>query len=150
AEIKDWNPESFGMDKKSIRKMDRFVQFGSAASLMALQDSGLEIGGNIVSDRIGVIVGSAIGGLATWEDQHTLLMEKGPQRVSPFFIPMMIANMASGQVSMLTGAKGPNTTAVTACATGTHSIGDSFKMIQRGDTDAMICGGAEATIRPIG
>src|SRR5690606_1129570 len=131
-------------------KMDRFVQFGSAASLMALRDSGLEIDGNIDSDRIGVIVGSGIGGLGTWEDQHTLLMEKGPRRVSPFFIPMMIANMASGQVSMLTGAKGPNTSAVTACATGTHSIGDSFKMIQRGDADAMICGGAEATIRPIG
>jgi len=150
AEMKDWTPENFGMDKKSIRKMDRFVQFGSAASLMALQDSGLAIGDNIDPDRIGVIVGSGIGGLGTWEDQHTLLMEKGPRRVSPFFIPMMIANMASGQVSMLTGAKGPNTTAVTACATGTHSIGDSFKMIQRGDTDAMICGGAEATIRPIG
>ncbi|CDN45249.1 beta-ketoacyl-ACP synthase II, partial [Paenibacillus sp. P22] len=88
-------------------------------------------------------------GLGTWEDQHSVLLEKGPKRVSPFFIPMMIANMASGQVSMATGAKGPNTTVVTACATGTHTIGDSFKMIQRGDADVMICGGAESTIRPM-
>ncbi|TJY43222.1 beta-ketoacyl-[acyl-carrier-protein] synthase II [Cohnella pontilimi] len=150
AEIKNFNPEQFGLDKKISRKMDRFVQFGAAASLMALQDSGLKLGENADPERVGVIVGSGIGGLGTWEEQHTILMEKGPRRVSPFFIPMMIANMASGQVSMLTGAKGPNTTAVTACATGTHSIGDSFKMIQRGDADAMICGGAEATIRPIG
>jgi 3-oxoacyl-[acyl-carrier-protein] synthase II len=150
AEIKNWNPEAFGLEKKVTRKMDRFVQFGAAASLMALQDSGLQIGENADPERVGVSVGSGIGGLGTWEDQHTILMERGPRRVSPFFIPMMIANMASGQVSMLTGAKGPNTTAVTACATGTHSIGDSFKMIQRGDADAMICGGAEATIRPIG
>lgn len=148
AEIKDWNPEAFGLDKKITRKMDRFVQFAAAASLMALKDSGVEIGGNADPDRVGVVVGSGIGGLGTWEDQHSLLLEKGPRRVSPFFIPMMIANMASGQVSMLTGAKGPNTTAVTACATGTHSIGDSFKLIQRGDADVMICGGAEATIRP--
>lgn len=150
AEIKNWNPEAFGIDKKTARRMDRFVQFGAAASLMALQDSGLKLGENADPERTGVIVGSGIGGLGTWEEQHSLLLEKGPRRVSPFFIPMMIANMASGQVSMLTGAKGPNSTAVTACATGTHSIGDSFKMIQRGDADVMICGGAEATIRPTG
>ncbi|MDB4865967.1 MAG: fabF [Cohnella sp.] len=150
AEIKNFNPQEFGLDKKVTRKMDRFVQFGAVASLMALQDSGLQIGENADPERVGVIVGSGIGGLGTWEEQHTILLEKGPRRVSPFFIPMMIANMASGQVSMLTGAKGPNTTAVSACATGTHSIGDSFKIIQRGDADAMICGGAEATIRPIG
>jgi 3-oxoacyl-[acyl-carrier-protein] synthase II len=101
-------------------------------------------------ERAGVYVGSGIGGLGTWEDQHNVLLEKGPKRVSPFFIPMMIANMASGQISMQTGAKGPNSTAVTACATGTHSIGDSYKLIQRGDADVMICGGAEATIRPTG
>lgn len=150
AEIKNWNPEAFGIDKKTARRMDRFVQFGAAASLMALQDSGLKLGENADPERTGVIVGSGIGGLGTWEEQHSLLLEKGPRRVSPFFIPMMIANMASGQISMLTGAKGPNSTAVTACATGTHSIGDSFKMIQRGDADVMICGGAEATIRPTG
>jgi 3-oxoacyl-[acyl-carrier-protein] synthase II len=150
AEIKDFTPEAFGIDRKESRKMDRFVQFGVAASKQAVQDAGLIIGENADPERVGVIVGSGIGGLGTWEEQHTVLMEKGPRRVSPFFIPMMIANMASGQVSMVTGAKGPNTTAVSACATGTHSIGDSFKMIQRGDADVMICGGAEATIRPIG
>ncbi|MFD2333125.1 beta-ketoacyl-ACP synthase II [Cohnella sp. GCM10020058] len=149
AEVKNWEPEAHGIDKKEARRMDRFVQFGLAASLSAVKDSGLEIGVNAEADRVGVSVGSGIGGLGTWEDQHTILMEKGPRRVSPFFIPMMIANMASGQISIVTGAKGPNTTAVTACATGTHSIGDSYKLIQRGDADVMICGGAEATIRPI-
>jgi 3-oxoacyl-[acyl-carrier-protein] synthase II len=149
AEIKDFNPELYA-DKKEARKMDRFVQFAVAASKKAVEDAGLTIGENADPERIGVMIGSGIGGLGTWEDQHNILLEKGPKRVSPFFIPMMIANMASGQVSMATGAKGPNSTAVTACATGTHSIGDSFKMIQRGDADVMICGGAEATIRPTG
>jgi len=149
AEIKDFNPEAY-MDRKEARRMDRFVQLAVAASTMAVRDSGLEPGVNVDPERFGVMVGSGIGGLATWEEQHTVLLEKGPKRVSPFFIPMMIANMASGQISMITGAKGPNSTAVTACATGTHSIGDSFKLIQRGDADAMICGGAEAAIRPTG
>lgn len=149
AEVKNFNPEDFGIDKKESRRMDRFVQFALAASLNAIKDADLKIGDNVDPERVGVSVGSGIGGLGTWEDQHTILMEKGPRRVSPFFIPMMIANMASGQISIVTGAKGPNTTTVTACATGTHSIGDSFKMIQRGDADVMICGGAEATIRPI-
>lgn len=149
AEIKDFDPSVY-IDKKELRKMDRFVQFGVAASKMAVEDAGLRIGENADPEKVGVVVGSGIGGLGTWEDQHTILMNKGPRRVSPFFIPMMIANMASGQISMITGAKGPNTAAVSACATGTHSIGDSFKMIQRGDADVMICGGAEATIRPIG
>jgi len=150
AEIKGFDPGLYNIDKKESRKMDRFVQFGVAASQLAIEDAKLAIGTNADPERVGVIVGSGIGGLGTWEDQHTTLMEKGPRRVSPFFIPMMIANMASGQISMITGAKGPNTAAVSACATGTHSIGDSFKMIQRGDADVMICGGAEATIRPIG
>ncbi|MFB9273662.1 beta-ketoacyl-ACP synthase II [Cohnella cellulosilytica] len=150
AEIKGFDPGLYHIDKKEARKMDRFVQFGVVASKLAVEDAGLAIGENADPERVGVIVGSGIGGLGTWEDQHTMLMEKGPRRVSPFFIPMMIANMASGQISMITGAKGPNTAAVSACATGTHSIGDSFKMIQRGDADVMICGGAEATIRPIG
>jgi len=149
AEIKDFNPEDY-IDKKEARRMDRFVQFAVAASLNALQDAKLKIGEDAEPDRCGVYVGSGIGGLGTWEEQHRILLEKGPKRVSPFFIPMMIANMASGQISMLVGAKGPNSTAVTACATGTHSIGDSFKLIQRDDADIMICGGAEATIRPIG
>ncbi|MDO3410734.1 beta-ketoacyl-ACP synthase II [Saccharibacillus sp. CPCC 101409] len=149
AEIHDFNPEDY-VERKEARKMDRYVQFAYAASSEALQDSGLKIGGNIEAERVGVIVGSGIGGLGTWEDQFTTLTQKGPKRVSPFFIPMMIANMGSGDVSIKLGAKGPNTTVVTACATGTHSIGDSFKLIARGDADAMICGGAEATIRPTG
>jgi len=149
AEIKNFNPEDYA-DKKEVRRMDRFVQFAVAASSLAVKDAGLNIGEDVDAERVGVMVGSGIGGLGTWEDQHNILLEKGPKRVSPFFIPMMIANMASGQISMITGAKGPNSTAVTACATGTHSIGDSFKMIQRGDADVMICGGAEATIRPTG
>lgn len=150
AEVKDFDPVAYGIDKKESRRMDRFVQFAVAASLKAIEDSGLKIGENVPAERTGVMVGSGIGGLGTWEDQHRILLEKGPKRVSPFFIPMMIANMASGQVSMIAGAKGPNTTAVTACATGTHSIGDSFKIIQRGDAEVMIAGGAEATIRPTG
>lgn len=150
AEVKNFNPEDYGIDKKEARRMDRFVQFAVVASQSAVKDAQLAIGENVDPERVGVMIGSGIGGLGTWEDQHNILLEKGPKRVSPFFIPMMIANMASGQVSMATGAKGPNSTAVTACATGTHSIGDSYKMIQRGDADVMICGGAEATIRPTG
>ncbi len=149
AEIHDFNPEDY-VERKEARKMDRYVQFAYAASTQALQDSGLKIGESVEAERIGVIVGSGIGGLGTWEDQFTTLLQKGPKRVSPFFIPMMIANMGSGDVSIKLGAKGPNTSVVTACATGTHSIGDSFKLIARGDADAMICGGAEATIRPTG
>ncbi|MGO4498773.1 beta-ketoacyl-ACP synthase II [Paenibacillus sp. 2RAB27] len=149
AEIKDFNIENY-VDRKESRRMDRFVQFAVAGALNALKDANLNVKEDTDPERVGVSVGSGIGGLNTWEEQHRILLEKGPKRVSPFFIPMMIANMASGHVSMVTGAKGPNSTAVTACATGTHSIGDSFKMIQRGDADVMICGGAEATITPIG
>jgi len=149
AEIKDFDVEKY-VDRKEARRMDRFVQFAVAGSLNALKDANLNVKEDTDPERVGVSVGSGIGGLSTWEEQHRTLLEKGPKRVSPFFIPMMIANMASGQISMITGAKGPNSTAVTACATGTHSIGDSFKMIQRGDADVMICGGAEATITPIG
>lgn len=149
ASVKDFNAEDY-VDRKDARKMDRFVQFAAAAATNAIKDSGLVIGEQADPERVGVIIGSGIGGLGTWEDQHNILLQKGPKRVSPFFIPMMIANMASGHVSILFGAKGPNSTAVTACATGTHSIGDSYKLIQRGDADVMICGGAEATIRPTG
>ncbi|MGM1045328.1 3-oxoacyl-[acyl-carrier-protein] synthase II [Paenibacillus uliginis N3/975] len=149
ASVKDFNPEDY-MDRKEARKMDRFVQFAVAAGSKALENSGIKIGVNAEAERVGVSIGSGIGGLGTWEDQHNILLEKGPKRVSPFFIPMMIANMASGQMSINLGAKGPNTTQVTACATGSHSIGDSFRLIQRGDADVMVCGGAEATIRPTG
>ncbi|MZQ81623.1 beta-ketoacyl-ACP synthase II [Paenibacillus sp. 5J-6] len=149
AEVKDFKIEDY-VDRKESRRMDRFVQFAVAGALNALKDANLNLKEDTDPERVGVSVGSGIGGLNTWEEQHRILLEKGPKRVSPFFIPMMIANMASGHISMVTGAKGPNSTAVTACATGTHSIGDSFKMIQRGDADVMICGGAEATITPIG
>jgi 3-oxoacyl-[acyl-carrier-protein] synthase II len=149
AEDKKFNPEDF-MDRKDARKMDRFVQFAVAAGKAAMEHSGLDIEKDSDANRVGVSIGSGIGGLGTWEDQHNILLEKGPKRVSPFFIPMMIANMASGQLSIMLGAKGPNTTPVTACATGSHAIGDSYKLIQRGDADVMICGGAEATIRPTG
>ncbi|MCL6457112.1 MAG: beta-ketoacyl-ACP synthase II [Gorillibacterium sp.] len=149
ASIKDFDPEAlFG--RKEARRMDRFVQFAAAASLKAVEDAELIIGENVDAEEIGVYIGSGIGGLSTFEEQHSILLEKGPKRVSPFFIPMMIANMGSGQVSIMTGAKGPNSTAVTACATGTHSIGDSFRLIERGEADVMICGGAEAAITPMG
>jgi 3-oxoacyl-[acyl-carrier-protein] synthase II len=147
AEVKDFDPLDF-LDRKEARRMDRFVQFAVAASRMALEDARLDMSKED-PDRVGVYIGSGIGGLATWEEQHKILLERGPRRVSPFLIPMMIANMASGQVSIATGAKGPNSSAISACATGTHSIGDAFKIIQRGDADVMIAGGAEATIRPL-
>ncbi|MDB5052122.1 MAG: 3-oxoacyl-ACP synthase [Bacilli bacterium] len=149
SSIKDFNVEQY-LDKKDARRMDRYVQLAVVASIHALENAKLNVAEDTDPERVGVYVGSGIGGLSTWEEQHKILLEKGPRRVSPFFIPMMIANMASGQISMHTGAKGPNSTAVTACATGTHSIGDSFKIIQRGDADVMICGGAEAPISPTG
>jgi 3-oxoacyl-[acyl-carrier-protein] synthase II len=149
AEVKDFQPEDY-IDGKELRRMDRFVQFAIAAAKEALKDANLNVEQDTDPERVGVYVGSGIGGLGTWEDQHNILRDKGPRRVSPFFIPMMIANMGSGQISMATGAKGPNSTVVTACATGTNSIGDAYKLIQHGEADVMICGGAEATIRPTG
>jgi 3-oxoacyl-[acyl-carrier-protein] synthase II len=149
AEVKDFQPEDY-IDGKELRRMDRFVQFAIAAAKEALNDANLNVQQDTDPERVGVYVGSGIGGLGTWEDQHNILRDKGPRRVSPFFIPMMIANMGSGQISMATGAKGPNSTVVTACATGTNSIGDAYKLIQHGEADVMICGGAEATIRPTG
>ncbi|WP_459954244.1 beta-ketoacyl-ACP synthase II [Paenibacillus pini] len=149
SSVKDFVPEDY-LDRKEARKMDRFVQLAVVAGQAALKNSGLDIQKDADPERVGISIGSGIGGLGTWEDQHNILLEKGPKRVSPFFIPMMIANMASGQLSIMLGAKGPNTTPVTACATGSHAIGDSYKLIQRGDADVMICGGAEATIRPTG
>ncbi|AOZ94188.1 beta-ketoacyl-ACP synthase II [Paenibacillus crassostreae] len=149
ASVKDFDPEDY-IERKEVRKMDRFVQFAAAAGKMALKNSGLDIANDSDAERVGVIIGSGIGGLGTWEDQHNILLEKGPKRVSPFFIPMMIANMASGHLSILLGAKGPNSASVSACASGSHAIGDSFRWIQSGEADVMICGGAEATIRPTG
>ncbi|MGA1790931.1 MAG: beta-ketoacyl-ACP synthase II [bacterium] len=147
SEIKDFDPEEF-IPKKDIKKMDTFIQYALAASMMAVEDSGLPIA-NMDRDRIGVLIGSGIGGMQAIEKYHTILMEKGPKRISPFFIPMSIINLASGTVSIHFGVKGPNTAVVTACATGTHAIGDAFRIIQRGDADAMIAGGAESVITPL-
>ncbi|OMP67100.1 beta-ketoacyl-ACP synthase II [Domibacillus epiphyticus] len=144
AEIRDFDPEQF-VEKKEARKMDRFTQFAVAAAKMAVADAKLEITDENAS-RIGVWVGSGIGGMETFESQYKTFLERGYRRVSPFFVPMMIPDMAAGQVSIYLGAKGVNSCTVTACATGTNSIGDAFKVIQRGDADAMISGGAEAPI----
>lgn len=147
AEVKDFDPLQY-IDKKEVRRTDLFVQYAIAAAKMALEDAEIQINEEN-ADRIGVYIGSGIGGLQTLEDQHSVLLEKGPKRVSPFFIPMMIGNMAAGLVSIHTGAKGPNSSAVTACATGSNSIGDAFRLIQHGDADVMICGGTESTITPM-
>jgi beta-ketoacyl-acyl-carrier-protein synthase II len=144
AEVKDFDPGQF-LDKKEIRRTDRVVQFGVAASKMALDDAKLAIDASVAND-IGVIIGSGIGGIKTYEEQARVFVERGPGRVSPFFIPMIIPDMVSGYVSIVSGAKGPNHTVVTACASGSHSIGDSFRIIQRGDAKAMITGGSEAAI----
>ena len=147
AEVKAFEPGDY-MDKREVRRTDRFTQFGIAAALMAVEDSGLAITEQNAA-RVGVLIGSGIGGLETLEAQFRVLFDKGPARVSPLIIPMMIADNATGQVSILTGAKGPNSTVVTACATGAHAIGDSMEILRRGDADAMICGGTEAAITPI-
>lgn len=144
AELKDFNVEEF-IEKKDARKMDRFTHYAIAASLMAAKDSGLVINDEN-AHRVGVWVGSGIGGMETFENQFETFLNRGYRRVSPFFVPMMIPDMATGQVSITLGAKGFNSCTVTACATGTNSIGDAFKVIQRGDADAMITGGAEAPI----
>jgi len=147
AEVKDFVPENY-IDKKEAKKMDRFTQLAVAASQMAVEDAELKLK-DIDSERFGVILGSGIGGIETLEDQHSKLMEKGAKRVSPFFIPMMISNLGAGYVSIALGAKGPNTTVVTACASSTNAIGEAFKVIQRGDADLMITGGMEASITPL-
>lgn len=144
AELKDFNVEDF-IDKKDARKMDRFTHYAVAASLMAVKDADLTINDEN-AHRIGVWIGSGIGGMETFENQFETFLNRGYRRVSPFFVPMMIPDMATGQVSITLGAKGFNSCTVTACATGTNSIGDAFKVIQRGDADAMITGGAEAPI----
>ncbi|WP_226530462.1 beta-ketoacyl-ACP synthase II [Metabacillus niabensis] len=144
AELKDFDVEQF-MDKKDARKMDRFTQYAVAASFMAVKDANLEITDDN-APRVGVWIGSGIGGMETFEQQYKTLLEKGPRRVSPFFVPMLIPDMATGQVSIALGAKGFNSCTVTACATGTNSIGDAFRVIERGEADVMISGGAEAPL----
>ena len=148
GEVNDFEVDAF-INKKDARKMDTFIQYGVAASLMALEQSGLTIGEDN-AERVGVAVGSGIGGLTMIEKTMRAYEVGGARKISPFFIPQTIINMTSGWVSMMTGAKGPNTATVTACATGTHAIGDAFEIIARGDADAMIAGGSEACICELG
>ncbi len=147
GEVPDFDPTGF-IEKKELKKMDLFIQYAVAASLMAYRDSGFTVTEKN-ADRVGVYIGAGIGGLGAIEHWHTVLKEKGPDRVTPFFIPMVIINLASGQVSIKIGARGPNSCAVTACATGTHSIGDAYRLIKSGEADVMIAGGTESTITPL-
>jgi 3-oxoacyl-[acyl-carrier-protein] synthase II len=148
GEVPDFDVDAF-VNKKDARKMDTFIQYGIAASTMALAQSGLEIN-EANAERVGVIIGSGIGGLPSIEKTMQSYLEGGVRKISPFFIPQTIINMISGWVSMLTGAKGPNSATVTACATGTHAIGDAFEVIARGDADAMLAGGSESCICELG
>ncbi len=148
GEVRDFNADDF-IEKKEQRKMDLFIQYALAATDMAVKDAGFTIDDSNAT-RVGVQVGAGLGGLPTIEKYHRAMLEGGYKKISPFFIPMLIINLAPGYISMKTGAKGPNLSSVSACATGTHSIGDAFRVIQRGDADAMICGGCESTITPLG
>ena len=147
GELKGFDPLRY-MDKKDDRKFDPFLKYALACAAMAVEDAGLNVE-RVDRTRFGVLVGSGIGGITTLLETHKILLEKGPDRVSPFFIPMLIVNMASGLISMRFGAKGPNSSIVTACATGNHAIGDAMKIIQRNDADIMIAGGSEAIILPL-
>lgn len=144
GEVKDFVPERF-MDRKEARRMDRFAQLAVAATRLALEDAELDLD-KTDRDRVGVLIGSGIGGIRTLEQEMRVLIEKGPARISPFLVPMMIPDMAAGQVSIIFGARGPNQATVSACASGSHSIGDAFRIIQHGCADVMICGGTEASI----
>ncbi|MCC6365425.1 MAG: beta-ketoacyl-ACP synthase II [Bryobacterales bacterium] len=148
GEVKDFDPLRW-IDKKEVKKMGRFIQVGIAASEYALAGSSLKITPED-AEMVGVYIGSGIGGFEVIEREHRTLLERGPGRISPFFIPATIINLASGYVSIRTGAKGPNSATATACTTSAHAIGDSFKIIQRGDAEVMICGGAEACVTPMG
>jgi 3-oxoacyl-[acyl-carrier-protein] synthase II len=148
GEVKGFDPAAY-IEKKEIKKMGRFIQFAIAAADFAMQSSGLKVTPEI-AEQVGVYIGSGIGGFEVIEREHQTLLLHGPRRISPFFIPATIINLASGYVSIRTGAKGPNSATATACTTSAHSIGDSFRMIQRGDADAMICGGTEAAVTPMG
>jgi 3-oxoacyl-[acyl-carrier-protein] synthase II len=148
GEVKDFDAHRY-LDKKETRKMARFIHFAVAASDEAVKQAGLTVDESN-AERIGVYIGSGIGGFEIIEREHQALLDGGPRRISPFFIPATIVNLASGQVSIRIGAKGPNSAVATACTTGAHAIGDSFKIIQRGDADVMVCGGAEAAITPMG
>jgi len=147
GEVRGFEPLKY-IDKKDDRKFDPFLKYAIACAVMAVEDAGLKVD-TVDGARFGVLVGSGIGGIGTLLESHVTLLEKGIDRVSPFFVPMLIINMASGLISMRFGAKGPNSSVVTACATGNHAIGDAMKIIQRGDADVMIAGGAEAIILPL-
>jgi len=147
SEVKNFEPTDF-IDKKDARRMDRYNHFAMAATKMAIENSRLDVE-SIDKDRFGVLIGSGIGGIQTLEEQHQILLSKGHKKVSPFFIPMMIANMATGRIAIEYGARGFNSCVVTACATGTNAIGDALRVIQRGDADVMITGGTEAPITPL-
>lgn len=147
AEVKDFVPENY-IDKRDARRMDRFCQFAMAACHQAMEDSAIDVN-SLEEDRFGVLVGSGIGGFSTIEKEHQKLLEKGPSRVSPLLIPMIIGNMASGNIAIKYGAKGMCTSVVTACATGTNAIGDAFKLIKNGELDVIIAGGTEASITPL-
>jgi 3-oxoacyl-[acyl-carrier-protein] synthase II len=149
CEVKDFEPEKY-MERKEVRRTDRFAQFALAASQQAVEQAGFGEGfSGAAGDRVGVIIGSGIGGIATFEEQSRIMMERGPQRVSPFFIPMFISDIASGLVSMRYGARGPNFATVSACASGAHAVGTAFRIVARGEADVMIVGGAEATVTPM-
>jgi len=148
GEVKDFNPEDY-IDKKEVKKMDLFIQYAMGAAQLAMEDSGLTITDEN-AERVGVLVGAGLGGLPTIEKYHAAMLEGGYRKISPFFIPMLIINLAPGHISIKFGAKGPNLSSVSACATGTHSIGDAYHMIKRGDADAMIAGGTESTVTPLG
>jgi 3-oxoacyl-[acyl-carrier-protein] synthase II len=147
GEVKNFDPANY-VEKKEIKKMGRFIQFAIAAADFALSDSGLKVTPEF-AEEVGVYIGSGIGGFEVIEREHQTLLEQGPRRISPFFIPATIVNLASGHVSIRSGAKGPNSATATACTTSAHSIGDSYRLIQRGDAVAMICGGTEAAVTPM-
>lgn len=144
GEVKNFHPEEY-ISKKELKRLDKFAQFAIVSAKLAVEDANLDLD-KVDRERVGVIIGSGIGGVEAIETQHKILLEKGNKRVSSLFVPMMIGNMAAGQVSIFLGAKGPNTNVCTACASGTHSIGDAFKVIQRGDADIMVAGGSEAAV----
>ncbi len=148
GEVKSFDPLNF-VEKRDVKKMGRFIQFGMAASEFAVKAARLPLRPE-EAENLGVYIGSGIGGFEVIEREHRILLEKGPSRISPFFIPSCIVNLASGYVSIRYGAKGPSSATATACTTSAHSIGDSFRLVQRGDADVMICGGAEACITPMG
>lgn len=148
GEVKDFSPEGY-IDRKEARRMDLFTQFAIVAAEKAVQHAGINFD-TVQKDRVGVIVSSGIGGMKTFEDQARTLIERGPRRISPFFIPMLISDIAPGYISIRFGLKGPNFSTVSACASSSHAIGEAFRTIQRGDADVMLCGGAEATVTPLG